>query len=1062
MNRPAQLESRLPCAVLRLWWLDRDGELQSPDSLPDQVITRPEETHEVGEGAYAVVPRAGDPAVFDAATDWARHLELESKSAPKAGERRLSPLTVIYPGVVSIGGDRAVLEPDDLDADLGHQRPKLEAGVYLSGRAAKMLEYIPTLGKGVSYQGQSGKALPLMRFEGPQYDGLPWRNPEVLGQSTEYVVRQQLSEGFTRLLQETAARVSGALGCGKTRLVWEGIMRQDAMRLWIRARPPRIGAPIVSEQLITQLLIPSEQQLRDPQHPRFDAQIDGAQIREALSNYRGRRSEAEIRLLNERATLALKHLAQKAERQVWIVIDDFHQINPHDLAFLEHLLETADLTIFRFVLVGRSGSPWPGSLEALPILEIPPLADHEMKELASRVTAGLSIPDAVEQRFLEATLGCPFAFEEALFALVHEKYLRRIYGSFFFGGSHDLECQPSSRLVRHVEAEVSRLGEPLPVRLLSITEHPVPASELASAASILGRAAEPEWEKPFIEARILDNVESPWGHGVRIASPVNRRALSHSLPQERAIEARRALGELLSLGGSGGESHWLSYRLLSGLPEAIDPLMRLFKTQHLKQIPPEELLGALERELQGLRNRRVGGSGDSSRAPGSKSSESSESRESADIELELLWRMLPLARRMGRLSKYESDLARGVELSTGKPQRLLGLASIKAEQDQKSGRFQAAESTIQSALKAAGSLEARHKALLLMQLGRLFLRQNRLDETEQLFSNLLKALDETQAPALSASCRFYLGNVALHRGNLEAAHAFHLAALEQRQESKLNKAVGISLSALGAVATAQGLYPQALEYYRQSLDLFKKHSKTGDDSYALIGLARAYGRIGDFHAATKPARRALELRTNRYDIAGEAVARLAVAMNYLDLGQSDSALEEARKAHFQLTLSSEPSQLAETEMTLGMIHLRQGRYSDARLRFEKALEHFRELHKPLETTLVLAYLVEVGVAQEDAEAIRMFTTELKNELNENPPPDQGEILDFRVYSGLQWLSKNGFKVGNPSAFLARAYKSVMSKAENLNQDLRQRYLFRIPANQEIVDSATREGLTTAD
>ena len=1069
MNRPAQFQTRLPCAVLRLWWLDHKGSVQSPDPHPDQAFDRPEGIYQVGKDSYAVIPCGGDPAVFDAATNWARQLEFESKSSGKEGARQLAPLSVIYPGVVSIGDDRAQLEPDDLDSDLEHRHPDLPAAVYLSGRAAKMLEYIPTLSKGVSYQGHSGKALPLLRFEGSQYEGHPWRNPEVLGQGTKYVVRKRLSESLSELLQETVIRVSGTLGCGKTRSVWQEVLHQDSMRLWIRARPPRIEAPIVSEQLITQLLIPSKQQLLDPLHPRFAAQIDKTKIREALAKRGGRRSEAEIKLLNDRATVALGHLANKAERPVWIVIDDFHQISPHDFSFLKHLLETVDLEVFRFVLIGRNGRRWPESLERFPLLEVPPLEEGEMEALASAVTTGLSIPETVQKRFLEATRGYPFAFEEGLFALVHEKHLRRIYGSFFFGGSDELEYQPSARLVRHVEAEVSRLGEPLPIRLLSITEHAVPASELASAASILGKSIAPGWEEPFIEARILDSVQSAWGRGVEIVSPVNRRALSHSLPPERAVEARQALGELLSFGGTGGgadgESHWLSYRLLSGLPEAIEPLMKLFKTRHVEEIPPKELLAALEHELRSLRERAESGergSEDPPRTPGSESAEASEGSENADIELELLWHLLPLARRLGRLNKFENDLARGIDLSVGKPRRLLGLASIKAEQDQESGRFQHAESTIQFALKAAGNLEARHKALLLMQLGRLFLRQNRFDEAEQLFSNLLDALDENEASALTASCRFFLGNVALHQGDLEAAHTYHLAALEQRREHQLDRAAGTSLSALGAVATAQGHYPQALEYYGQSLDLFKKQSKRGDDTFALLGLARAYGRIGDFNAATKPARRALALRANRDDIAGEAIARLAVAMNYLDLGNSTAALEEASKAHFQLTISSAHEQLAETERALGMIHLRGGRYSDARRHFEEALNRFRELSMPLETSFVLAYLIEASIAQEDSEAIRIFTTELKNRLEKLPPPDQGEILDFRIYRGLEWLSNRGSKVGDPASFLARAYKSVMSKAENLPHELRQRYLFQIPANQEIVDSATRMGLTATD
>ena len=1050
MNRPAQLQTRLPCAVLRLWWLDGRTSADSPEPAPDRLAERPDGVYEVGPGAYVVVPWHGDPAVFDAATDWARQLTLRSKAAEGAAES--APLVIIYPGVVHLGGGEAQLEPDDLDSDLESERPEFKPGIYLSGRAAKMLEYIPALGKGVSYQGPSGKALPFMRFEGPQYDGLPWRNPEVLGQSTKYVSRNRLSDSLSELLRETVTRVSGPLGCGKSRLVWQAITRQNGMRLWIRARPPRIESPIVSEQVITQLLIPSQQQLQDPYHPRFETKIDADQIRSALAKGSGLRSEAEVRLLNERATVALGHLARKSERSVWIVVDDFHQISPADFAFLEHLLETVDLTVFRFVLVGRSGSPWPGKLEPFPLLDVPPMEDSEMEEFSASVTAGLSIPEAVEGRFLDATRGYPFAFEEGLFALIHEKYLRRIYGSFFFGGSDDLDYQPSARLVRHVEAEVSRLGEPLPVRLLSITGHPVPASELASAASILGETILPGWERPFLEAQILETAQSAWGRAVGIISDVNRRALSLSLSPERALEARQALGELLSFGAADGDSNWLSYRLLAGTPQAIESLLKLFKTQSVKEIPASELLAALERELDGLRQRQHSaseGEAASSEADG----------DSLQLELELLWRLLPTARKLGRLSRYESDLARGVELSAGQPQKLLGLASIKAEQEQEAGRLQDAESTIQFALKGAGALEARHKALLLMQLGRLFLRQNRFEEAEQLFSNLLAALDEDEAVALAASCRFFLGNVALHRGDLDAAHAFHLTAFELRQKHRLGRTAGVSLSALGSVATAQGNYQQALDYYRQSLELFKEHSKNEEDAFALLGLARAYGRLGDFNAATKPARRALELRKGRDDIAGEAIARLAVAMNYLDLGNSGAALEEARKAHFHLTMSSSDEQLAATEMTLGIIHLRQSGYADARRRFEEALRRFRALDKTLETSFVLAYLIEACVAEEDAEAIREYTADLKNRLKKLPPLDQSEILDFRIYRGLEWLSNQGFKVGDPASFLARAYASLMSKAEKLPQELRQRYLFQIPANQEIVDSATRKGLT---
>ena len=42
--------------------------------------------------------------------------------------------------------------------------------------------------------------------------------------------------------------------------------------------------------------------------------------------------------------------------------------------------------------------------------------------------------------------------------LIRDKEVRRIYGSFFFGGQESAHYRPSLRLVCHVEAEAARLA----------------------------------------------------------------------------------------------------------------------------------------------------------------------------------------------------------------------------------------------------------------------------------------------------------------------------------------------------------------------------------------------------------------------------------------------------------------------------------------------------------------------------------------------------------------------------------------------------------------------------
>ncbi len=1022
---------RLPCAVLRVSWLDGDGAEIEADAAPETTLDPPAGVFRT-EATYAVLPWAGDPAVYDTATDWARQLDSEAHSGDSDAPNLRA---FIYPGEVSTDGEEFALEEDDLGRELAANRPAFGPGVYLSSRSAKTLEYMPALESGFEFARPSGKRVPFYRFDRALYDRPHWRNPEVLGQTTQYTVRKSLRPAFAELRDQRILRISGPMGCGKTRLVWEELGLHGRLRLWLRARPPRVESPSLGEQVIRQVLIPSEVLQRDPLHPALESKLDRDQIRQALERRGGRRSATERQLLNERAEQVLRHLARGTRAPISVVIDDYQAIGPDDEALVRQLTASAADT-FRFLFLQRSGRTWPAALEATPRIDIPYFDAAETQALWDVLTAGMGLPEVVRDRFLTAIAGSPFALEEGIFSLVHTKKLRSIYGSYFFGGDGTTEYEPSDRLIRHVEADVTRVGEALPIRLLALTDHPVPASELSSAASILGRETEPGWEGAFVEAGILESLDSSWGQAVSLASPYARDALSRSLSHEQADETRRTLGELLSLGGAGGESSWLAYQLLAGLPEAIEPLLAVFKSKFVEEIPPAELLEALRLELQLHRERGGGG----------------------DTELGLLWRLLPLARRMGVLHQQGADLARAVDLSRSDPKRLLGLAGMKAELEQEDGRFQDAENTLQRALTTARAEPAKRKALLLLQLGRLFVRQHRFDEAGRLFSSLIEPLEAAGASALSATCRFYLGNVALHQSDLDDAYAHHLAAYEQRKELKLMRAAGTSLSALGAVSTGLGKYPQALDYYRQARRILEEHGKRWDVSFSLLGLARAYGRIGDFTAATKPVRVALEIREGRDDTVGEAIARMAVAGNYLDLLQLDAALEEARKAHFQLTMSSAEEHLAACERLLGRIHLARRQSGESRRRLEEALKRFHSIDRPGDATFVLADLIEACIAEEDADGLRTFTADLKNLLTKKPPEDLGQILDLRIYCGLEWLAARGSKVGDPASYLSRAYRSLMHKAELLDHEQRQKFLFQIPANREIVDLATQKGL----
>lgn len=1035
MSRAQNLQLRLPVAVLRLSLAGPTGADQAPPSaLAGQLLERPG-LFQLREGLFVVAPVAGDEAVFDAALAWVRGLEREWAAAGSAStEQGLTAL--LLPGVALIESSSATLLPDHLLEDLERQPPVVGPGVFLTGRATKMLEFPPELTSATEYSGPSGKAVSLFRAGAPRFDHLPWRNPEVFGQRPQAVERTELGAGLDGLLGETVTRISGPMGCGKTRLLWEHLASGQRPRLWLRVHPPRANITL-GEQVIRQLLLPSDRQVEDQLHPRLERRFDREQIQKALESRRESTRKRLDGLLAERAIAALDHLGTEGRGPLFVVVDDLHVAESADQAFIGELLQSRTLGVtYRLVLVGRSGSAWPSQLEPFPLLDVPPMSAEEMSDLTAQITQGLAIPEATHERFIDSVRGYPFAFEEGLFALIHERHLRRVYGSFFFGGDETTEFQPSHRFARHVEAEVSRLGPSLPVRLLSLMETAVPAAELAAGASILGEEMAPDWENSLLAARILRTTESPWGPGVEIVSKVNARALASGMPEEAAPEARRALGELLSLSGSSGEAHWHSYRLLAGSPEALEPLLRIFATPYAAQIPREKLLEALVTELEGLQK----------------------SRDDPERELQLLWRLLPLARRVGKLQRYEAYLARGMDLASSDPPKLLALAGIKAEIEQEAGRYAEAEATLQHALKAAAGSDVRRKALLMIQLGRLYLRQNRYADAERLFASLHKAFEESGSSALAATCLFFLGNIALHTARLEEADQLHSRALEERRRQQLTRPVGSSLSALGAVAAAAGNYPLAMERYREAQELLEKHGREGEVAFALLGLGRALSRIGDYTGATGPVRRALAQREGRDDATGEAIARLAVARNYLDLGRPDMALEEARKAHFQLSMVSAEGPLARADELLGKIHLNQRRFEEARRRLETAFTRYGAQRDAASLSFVAADLIEVCISQEDADGIRRYTTELKNAIKQSPPTELEELLHYRLYRGLDWLTEQGHKVGDPISFLDRAYRTLLRKASHLDHEARHRFLLQVADNHAIVESATKLGL----
>ncbi len=997
-----RLRLRLPAALVRLHTADAGWRDEATERAAEDGALA------LRSGLLASVPTQGDPAVVEAALAIAHQI---------LAEHRPDDLVIlVFPGLVETGdeGAREVRTPliDDLEA----QGPRVAPGqVYLTSHASWELESGWRLESAGAYRGPSGRELPLWKLVTPA-ERQPWRNPTLLGAARRRVERPELEDTVDGLRTGPGLVLTGPMGCGKTRLAHLAIRGEIA--LWARPWSRRSGGPSLASQLLDQIVHPVEGarplvERADPP-PRSAGWWDPARV--------GSEDEA-LALLRD---LLASH---RLPSTVQIVIEDAERLDGSGRRLVRELLRHQRLGDGLRVVVTTRGASGYDAWD-LPEVRVGRFKNDEMTQLGMSLLDDLSMPPQVRAALLDASRGIPFALEESLVQLTRSKVVRRVYGNFFFSGGDLEDPEPSPRLIRHLEAECGRLGNSTPLRVMAHLESGIPIEELTESALGLAPDLPRDWYERYLEAELVDIEAAGLDQILNHACPLYRRAMNDSIPASSAESVRHLIGRQLAALGPG-EDRWQAYALLAGTAEAIPVLLELARHPP-PETPSGALFASLADELQAHREREG----------------------SEDLEMALLWQILPLARRTGKLHRLGDAIERALELSEGHPARRLALIALRAEKLLNDGRPRDAEVSLLEALEIAQETGDKRKAQLFVQLGKVLQRQHRYPEARKLFERLLPALDDETSRALEATCTFHLGNIALYERRLETALSLHRDSLNLRRELGLDKQIGSSLSALGTVHLELGDYPRALKTYQQAEEVLDLHGREGEVSYALLGQGRSLSRLGDYTAASHPFKRALEERSQRDDRMGEAIARLIVADNQLNLRQLDTALEEAKRAHYALTLTEATRQLGLAERLLGRIALGQRRYDDARQHLETAVNLHQRHGDIMAATFDRAWLLEASLAIADHRRIEELCSALEAVLETLRYPEGGEILDLRLHQGLEWLRQRGRDV-DPEVSLRRAYGELMRKTEMLDADLRSPFLYQVADNRAILEAATR-------
>ncbi|MEM7583378.1 MAG: tetratricopeptide repeat protein [Acidobacteriota bacterium] len=1001
----------LPVALLRFW--PSDSEDRRSVTTAEKLFVLPGVVR-LEERTFAILPIEGRASVFDAA------IQLASSLLKQLSELRMEeiPGILIFPAEVIQHGEVVVLVRDALVEDLDRRSPQLPAGeMVMTGYAASWLHGRYQMDKLDLYSGPSGRRIPFFRLRGAQSRALPWHNPKLLDRRV-CVRRPKISTALEASRSPGAHLVQGPLGAGKTHAVWHHLETEPGPKVWIGVGRALAGSPFLGRYLASRL-----RELEPRAVPSAALELlEAAPPQQA--------AETLVEWL-EAATERLEH-------PPWIVCDLVQTATPEDLELLAQL--TSSTLPCGLIMIQRSGKLAHGAFDDLPTIEITAMDGDESTLHARRLIEGLSLDPEIESRWVEAAAGFPFALEEGLVGLVHRGLIRRVYGSFFFDGSDDVEYKPSQRLIRHVEAEVRRFGEPLPLRILALAEQTITPSHLDLTCTSFGVQLADSWHTPLIAAGILQNTSSPWGQGLEFRCPAYARALAGTVTFEAAASLRRALGRVITREPKSSEKGWATYRLLAGTPEALPPLLDLSRDSG-NDATRSDLFEALLKEYRQHRGR----DGDPA------------------AELDILWALLPIGRRLGRLAELEFELNSAITLATGQPKRHIALLTLKAEHDQERGRFSEAEQALRRALAISSDTSGdKQRAMLFIRLGDLLKQTGRLTEAREVFESLLEVVDRQKATSVGATCHFHLGNIALREMRLEDAMLHHKKAESVRRDQNLAKPLGASLTALGAVAMAIGDYSKALAYYREAQEIIDQQGGDVEElGFAHLGSARALGHLGNHTEATKLLRQAFEARRGRDDVVGEAIARLEMAANQLNLGKVENSLKEARQAHFQLSLVAETSLLGDAEQLLGRILMSQSQATEAQLHLAEAYRIHRRHDDRTAAAIDSAWLLELALQNSDSEAILTYSAALEELLQNLPYPPAGEMLNFRLYRAFDWLRQNQTDIEalEPIRYLRRAYRELMRKTNFLAPELRHSFLYQIREHQEVVNAAAEHNLS---
>ncbi len=381
--------------------------------------------------------------------------------------------------------------------------------------------------------------------------------------------------------------------------------------------------------------------------------------------------------------------------------------------------------------------------------------------------------------------------------------------------------------------------------------------------------------------------------------------------------------------------------------------------------------------------------------------------------------------------------------------RTAQVALRQANYQEEISDYSAALSSTQQSIDLAAAAEApAAEAEGYISKGRILWRQG---EYEAAKGSLNQALEKGHH---KADCLYYLGQASHYQNNYPEAQQFYRQAIELYRQEGHRQGEADTLTVLGTTQYEQGDIAAAREYYQQVLAIFRATGDRRGESTILNNLGIVACDLGDFASAREYNQQAMTLYLATADRIGEAASLVNLGLVLHLLGENEAARQRCSQA---LSIQKEIGDRRGQGFSLtylGHALSSLGELEAAAEAYDQAMRLRRELGQETLAIDDVAGLARVALAQGDLEKAAALCGEVLAWFDEHGSagieyPLLAKLSCYRVLMA-QADGNEGIRQ-QAETLLAQTHEALQEQAAGISDPaLRATFLENVSTNQEII------------